>query len=319
MSGISTPHDHFFKQLLSHGEAARDFMRYYLPPEVVKLLDLSTLEASKDTFVDTELRTHFSDLLYKVAWKKGGEAYIYVLFEHKSYPDEGVAFQLLRYVVRIWEQDLRQQGQMLPILPVVLYHGVARWKVALDLWSLFDAPEEMRAYVPDYRYCLCDLSAYSDEEIKGAVLLQVGLLTLKYILRDDVETHLGHILGLGAELLGQETGLKYLETLLRYLSAGTDKLREEELRRVVEAIVPEGGNLMATIAERWMQQGLEQGLRQGALLQLLRVLEHRFGRVSSGVEVKLRTLDAAHLESLLDVALDTTSLDAFIRKIDDKR
>jgi len=78
-------------------------------------------------------------------------------------------------------------------------------------------------------YWLCDLTAYSDEELKGAVLLQMGLLTLKYILRVDLGAHLEQIFTLGAELAQQETGLEYAETLLRYLTGGTDKIGAEEL------------------------------------------------------------------------------------------
>jgi predicted transposase/invertase (TIGR01784 family) len=341
MPEISNPHDRFFKRLLAHSEAAHDFIRYYLPPEVVRLLDLSTLEQQKDSFVDAELRSHFSDVLYSVQTKGGAGVHIYVLIEHKSYPELWVAFQLLRYMVRIWEGDLEREKRLLPIIPVVLYHGVAKWQVPPTLWGLVEGPEEMRPYVPDYRYWLCDLSAYSDEEIKGAVLLQMGLLTLKYILRDDLGAHLAQIFGLGTELARQETGLEYLETLLRYLTRGTDKIEAEELREAVEATIPEGGALMATIAAKWkeegrqeglaiaakwkeegrkegleegLEQGLEKGLKQGALRQLLRVLEHRFGPVPRGVEARLQALSAARLETLLDIALDAASLDEFIRQ-----
>ncbi len=92
------------------------------------------------------------------------------------------AFQLLRYLVWIGKQDLQQQGTLRPIFPVVLYHGPVKWTVGLNFWSLFDAPEELRPYLPDYRYWLCDLSQYSEEEIEGAVVLRATLLALKYIL-----------------------------------------------------------------------------------------------------------------------------------------
>ena len=34
----------------------------------------------------------------------GGSSYVYVLFEHKSYPERLISLHLLRYMVRIWEQ-----------------------------------------------------------------------------------------------------------------------------------------------------------------------------------------------------------------------
>lgn len=36
---LTNPHDRFFKDLFSRREAAQDFLRHYLPPEVSALLD----------------------------------------------------------------------------------------------------------------------------------------------------------------------------------------------------------------------------------------------------------------------------------------
>ncbi len=50
---ITHPHDHYFKEIFTHKENAVDFVQHYLPQEVVKLLDVTTLEISKDSFVDS--------------------------------------------------------------------------------------------------------------------------------------------------------------------------------------------------------------------------------------------------------------------------
>ena len=87
MTEISNPHDRFFKETFSRVEAARDFVLNYLPSEVTALLDLESLEATKDSFVGNDLREHFSDLLYRVNLRQGRQAYVYMLFEHKSRPE----------------------------------------------------------------------------------------------------------------------------------------------------------------------------------------------------------------------------------------
>lgn len=71
-------------------------------------MDVGTLEVTGDTLVDPELRLHVSDLVCRVARRGWGEAYVYVLFEHKSGPDKLVALQLLRYMTRVWEAALRE-------------------------------------------------------------------------------------------------------------------------------------------------------------------------------------------------------------------
>ena len=71
MSEITNPHDKFFKQVFTRMETVEEFIRHYLPPDVVGLLDLDTLEYTKDTFIDKRLKEYFSDLLLKVRLFQG--------------------------------------------------------------------------------------------------------------------------------------------------------------------------------------------------------------------------------------------------------
>ena len=198
------------------------------------------------------------------AWRGGREAYAYVLFEHKSIPDRWVAFQLLRYMVRIWERNLRERGKLWPIVPLVVYHGRDQWWVEPTFGELIDAPATLKAYMPDYGYLLCDLKAYTDEDLKDEVLLQAAMLTLKYVFRPELRERLPGLMGLLHELAERETGLEYVETLLRYLAQAALYVEAEELREAVKAAFPqEGEALMSTIAQKWVEQGREQGLQQG--------------------------------------------------------
>jgi predicted transposase/invertase (TIGR01784 family) len=110
MIDLRNPHDRFFRELFAHPDIAADFLRHYLPEKVAALLDPASAQLRKDSFVDEALQEHLSDLLYEVRLREGQEAYLYVLFEHKSYPEPMVAFQLLRYMVRIWEQEMDEKS-----------------------------------------------------------------------------------------------------------------------------------------------------------------------------------------------------------------
>ena len=68
--------------------------------------------------LDKELREHFSDIIYQVDLKQGDSAYIYLLFEHKSYSDPLIALHLLRYMIKIWEQGIKQ-GKARPFSPII--------------------------------------------------------------------------------------------------------------------------------------------------------------------------------------------------------
>ena len=107
MEQISSPHDKFFKETLSRQEAAVDFVVHYLPKDIASLLNVDSLEISKDTFVDKELASHLSDLLYHIDLKGKRSVCVYLLFEHKSFVEPLICLHLLRYMTRIWEQWLK--------------------------------------------------------------------------------------------------------------------------------------------------------------------------------------------------------------------
>lgn len=170
------PHDSFFKEVFTRTDVAVDFLTHYLPPEVLRLLEVQTLELVKDTFVDPELQQHFSDLLYGIKLKRGGEAFVYLLLEHKSAPERWTAFQLLRYAVRIWEPLVERSVKKLPpVFPLVLHHGRTRWQVPRQFSALIDwrEAEALRPYVPEFAYFLCDLTALNEAEIAGGTRLRV--------------------------------------------------------------------------------------------------------------------------------------------------
>ena len=96
-----------------------------MPAEVGAQLDFTTLRLTKESFVDDALKAQQSDLLFQIQTHGGTPVRLYLLLEHKSYPDPWVALQILGYLVRIWEQEKQRRKQPpLPIvIPLVLYHG----------------------------------------------------------------------------------------------------------------------------------------------------------------------------------------------------
>lgn len=226
-------------------------------------LDLTQLRLVKDSFVDESLQEHFADLVFEVALRERGNLYVCMLFEHKSYLDTLTPLQLLRYMMQGWEYSLRQRGQLCPVFPVVVYHGVARWSVATNFQALFALPDALVPYVPEFRYHLTDLSAYSDEEIKRTAELGVGLLALKHIFRPDLRAQLPEVIRLWYTMQDQAHALGYLEALIRYVTSAGQHINAEDVRAVIQEVTREGDSLMGTIAQEWIQQGLQQGLQQG--------------------------------------------------------
>jgi predicted transposase/invertase (TIGR01784 family) len=316
MSYLTNPHDHFFKDLFSRPEVAADFLANYLPPEVVAALDLGSLELIKDSFVDEALRSHLSDLLYRLRLQGGGDAYVCLLFEHKSEPDDWVNWQILRYKVRGWETQLRQGATKLsPIIPVVFYHGVRRWQVPREFSALieFGGHDALREFELESRYYLCDLSSYDVGQIKGMAVLQAGLRLMRTIFTDEFEETLEEVFDL---LLREQepSAMEYLRTILRYTAASRKKFSQEDLRMVVEKKLPKPGSikLMETLAETWVEQGLQQArLEDSRTLaeRALRAIQRKFGAIEEETQASVRALNFDQLADLVEALLDFNSAD----------
>ena len=179
------PHDAFFKGTFAKKEIAKAFLKNYLQEEILKCVDLDTLENQNGEYIDKKLKKEFSDLLYQVEIN-GEEGYIYILFEHKSYEDQKVIFQLLRYMTRIWEERYDTKTKKIPmIIPLVIYHGKKKFEQKTRLWEYINGiekmPEIMKQMTPRFEYKQYDYSPESELEIKGRAILQAVLKILKAI------------------------------------------------------------------------------------------------------------------------------------------
>jgi predicted transposase/invertase (TIGR01784 family) len=330
MTALNSPHDRFFKAVFGRTVVAAEFLERYLPTTAAQALNWKTLRTAKDSFLDPELALHPADLLYAVDLRDGGPGYVHVLFEHKSYVESRIGLDLLRYRVRIWEQWLNagNSGRLPVVVPVVVYHGAATWRVSRQFADEVEEAPALRAYVPACVYHLIDLSGYQDDELRGAVMLHTALLTLKYIFRDELRERLPEILGLLRDLAQSSMGLDYVRTLLRYLAqaASIDRLSGDELRQAVTQTLSGGDELMLTIAEQWEQQatergiqkgiqrgiqkGIEKGIEQGEARLLKQLLTWRFGSLPAWAEARLAGAEPARLETWAKRVLDAQTLDA---------
>jgi predicted transposase/invertase (TIGR01784 family) len=295
---VQNPHDRFFRDSFGRPEIARNYLEEYLPDELRRLLDLNSLALQDSSFIDETMEEHQTDLLYQVQLKSGGRAYVYFLFEHKSYPDPLVALQLLRYMIRFWERQAKEGVSLEPIVPVVIYHGEKLWRIPTQFLSLLDPPQELRSYLPAFRYHLSDFSHLSDETIRGKIWLRVSLATLRAVFDPDLREELADLVALMFRLGEQRTGLEYIRTILYYLSKATERVTPEDLRTALSRQGAQGEEMMSTIAQEFIQEGMERGFARG----LERGLEQGIEKgLEQGIE---KGLEQGRIQMLQEGILD---------------
>ena len=128
-------HDRFFKEAFSRPDVVTDFIQAYLPSEFGNQLNFTTLARLQDSHIDEDLGQFYVDLLFSVVYGDR-EIRLALLFEHKSYVEEYPHFQLNQYLLNYWRDQLKEQKSLLPVVPIVLYHGQGKWNPS-ELFSDF--------------------------------------------------------------------------------------------------------------------------------------------------------------------------------------
>jgi predicted transposase/invertase (TIGR01784 family) len=308
MGEINKPHDKFFKETFGDLDVTTDFINHYLPKEILDILDLDTLTATKDSFIERDLRDTYSDLLFSVNIN-GGKGYFYFLFEHKSYQAPDIAFQLLGYMLRIWNQLLtKEKMKELPVvIPFIIYHGRENWEspktIANWIQGYHYFPQHIQKCVPNYAFFHYDFSIDGSEEIRGNPKLQAYLQLSKQIFIRDIRSLMDTIITI-ENLLRKYPD--YFATMLLYLLNTRDDFPIEVLK---EELTKEGRKRLMSIAERLRSEGMQEGVEKGLEKGLERGLEKglREGELKKSREMAKKLL---HLNMDMKKIIEVTDLTA---------
>lgn len=335
---VRDPHDRLVRETLARPECAVDFIRTFLPADVVELFDLGSVEQLDGTWVDKEFRKHLSDVLFRVTLKvSSASAFLYVLIEHKSQPDRWTVLQLLRYAVMEWDRQRKADASapLSVIVPVLLYHGPEQWTASTGLASLFGSLHAgLTRYVPTFECELIDLTDRLSREVPGDPILRAGLRVLAAVGRADLVERLTPLFRELA-LHGRQS-IEYARLLVTYLVHASSMTKDDFRRVFAPSYSKEQEAMMPTLAQVWWEEGRasgesagekkgreegrETGRREQAIEMAIELTAARFG--DDVVTDSLRqAIEAASLDALRRLpreVLDCDSLDQLLERIADR-
>ena len=189
-SPLHQPHDKLVKSTFSDPDNARAFLQAHLPSKLVRRMDWTSLSLLSGSFIDPEFDATSSDLLF-TAKIDGHPAFLYILFEHQNQEAPLMGLRLLTYMVRIWNDYLRNNpgATKLPaILPLVLAQDSKPWKGSTRFADLIDIPEvvgeDIKKYIPDFEFQLVELFHMPFDKILGTPM---GILTLRALKAEKLQ------------------------------------------------------------------------------------------------------------------------------------
>jgi hypothetical protein len=158
------------------------------------------------------------------------------------------------------------------------------------------------------RYHLVDEGAFSEDDLAARDTLAALLFRLEA--SPDPE----RVVGLADAVLAwfvRHPGFDGLRPLFAELLGGLMEPLAPGVRVPEELL--EVRNMLASRAEDWKRQWLQEGRLEGEAALLLRLLERRFGTLPAGARDRVAAADAAALEAWGLRVLDAASLDDVLR------
>ena len=313
---IKHPHDSFFKQLMSDTKNLADFLRNTLPNEVARNIDYNSLKLVDKEVIKKNYKRYNLDIIAEVNIENK-PCEVMVLFEHKSYYDKFTIIQILGYMLATWENNIKNDEALKPIIPIVFYHGKQKYDLPTNFEGYFEVPEYLKSYIVKFRYELFDTAAYDEKSIEqkfaNNLLMLAGLIAFKNILSGKegllkVFQWLSH-LGVATDTLN---------FILDYITYSVDISLEE-----IDKIAKEGGiENMPSLAERLLEEGEQRGIKKGEEIGIKKgeQLGKSKGKLESKQEVLIKLINQKYgitekEKDFIRKVIDLDKLDLAIEKI----
>jgi hypothetical protein len=329
-------HDRIFRHAFSLPAVARQFLRTWLPPELVAQTDWHTLRVSRITGISDTLSERREDVVYRIRID-GHEVHFYVLIEHQTKIEKFMARRILEEIVLIWQQDdrdraeeakadkpdtSRRESDKLPlVVPIVLHPGPGKWKKIWRLSDLIDVPPRMekwaRTFLPDCGFVVVELAGLPLEKLADGALARailgalqgnrLGMMDIRKIKRLLDETFADPDRASIGAVINQ---------LWHYLISHSE-LKQDQMENIVITNIPEKyrRDIMSTL-ERLRQEGEQAGVLKERHNAVIGALEARFDRVPEGLQETIQGIsDLNRLRNLHRAAILCTSIENFAQNL----
>ena len=263
---INNIHDKFFKTIFSFREEAEDFVKHTFPKRLVECLDFSTFKNETETYIDNELGESMSDLMYSCTYNGLVSIKIVLLFEHKSYVEQYPHFQVLRYLLNVWENAAKQKQRPPFVVPILFYHGKQKWKYQKFTSYFEHIDKQLKRFLPNFDFLFININELGDTQIQKIFEMQTlrsALLVMKHIFeKQTFWVHFEKILKQNTEMISTEHGTAMFKTFTIYISNYLN-IEPMELVEKIRKFSPEYYQNMMLMEDKTYLRGRQEGWQEG--------------------------------------------------------
>ena len=196
--------------------------------------------------------------------------YVIIGIEHQSTFDKNMIFRILNYDATTYINQVESKKEVHPVGSFVFYTGDKKWNTPLELNDYFDIPEELKAYINDWKFIFVDVKEIDTSKIKDE--------QTRYFIEAIQETYKGNFEGLHRRIKMNRDNFIYAAII----TGSLDLIRD----------LPEGDEIdmcegMERMAEGFRNEGRSEGKLEEKRSTLKEQLEIKLGTISNNLELQL--------------------------------
>ena len=223
--------------------------------------------------------------------------YVIIGIEHQSTFDKNMIFRILNYDATTYINQVESKKKVYPVGSFVFYTGDKKWNTPLELNDYFDIPEELKAYINDWKFIFVDVKEIDTSKIKDE--------QTRYFIEAIQEMYKGNFEGLHRRIKMNRDNFIYAAII----TGSLDLIRD----------LPEGDEIdmcegMERMAEGFRNEGRKEGEKREkkTVLSLLKV---KLGNVSNQLEQAIQNSSIEKLNTLTLSIFDITNEDDVLKII----
>ena len=288
--------DAAYKTLFSHPRMVADLLRGFAAKGWSDALDFKTLEKLPAEFVSDDLRRRHGDTLWRVRLQGSSWLQVVVLLEFQSTADRYMAVRLLAYGSLLYQDLIRRRelgpdGELPPVLPVVLYNGRSRWRAADEVAKLVASVEgRLAQYQMSLRYFVLDERGLGEDDLPKDNLVASLVEFEASRSPEDLARAASRLPGWfrdGDEPERRRSFLRWVSEVAEPSGSVSEEVlgqMEEEPTMLAEWVKEYYEEARLKGIEQGIEQGLERGIERGRAEEralLCRWAERKFGAGTS--------------------------------------
>ena len=229
--------------------------------------------------------------------------YCLLSIEHQSTIDKNMVIRCGNYEMMEYLKQLKNKKikGLVPQVMIVFYTGDKKWNVPVKLSDYFDIPEELKAYINEWKFIFVDVKEIDTSKIKDK--------QTRYFIEAIQEMYKGNFEGLHRRIKMNRDNFIYAAIitgsldLIRDLPEGDEIDMCEGMERMAEGFRSEG-------REQGILVGRKEGLMEGEKREkktILSLLKVKLGNVSNQLEQAIQNSSIEKLNTLTLSIFDITS------------